>query len=63
MNLKDTKPGIIKTCQVCNSKNVYEVLDLTHCRIEDMYSPKPEPSYASLSQDERRLNICFNAIE
>ena len=35
MNLKDTKPGIIKTCQVCNSKNVYEVLDLGYSGLCD----------------------------
>ena len=35
MNLKDTKPGIIKTCQVCNSKSVYEVLDLGYSGLCD----------------------------
>ena len=35
MNLKDTKPGIIKACQVCNSKNVYQVLDLGYSGLCD----------------------------
>ena len=35
MNVYDTKPGIIQKCQICNSKNIYEILDLGHSGLCD----------------------------
>ena len=35
MSLKDTKPGLINSCQICYSKSVYEVLDLGYSGLCD----------------------------
>ena len=50
MTIFDAKPGIIKKCQICNSKNIYEILDLGHSGLCDSLLTKksinnPEKSY------------------
>ena len=50
MTIYDTKPGIIQKCQICNSKNIYEILDLGHSGLCDSLLTEkainnPEKSY------------------
>ena len=50
MTVSDLKPGIIKECQVCRSKKIYEILDLGHSGLCDSLLKKndlskPEKSY------------------
>ncbi|MBD1160886.1 methyltransferase domain-containing protein [Pelagibacterales bacterium SAG-MED15] len=50
MTILDAKPGIIQKCQICNSKNIYEILDLGHSGLCDSLLTKkdinsPEKSY------------------
>lgn len=50
MTVHDSKPGIIKKCQICNSKNIYKILDLGHSGLCDSLLTekdinKPEKSY------------------
>ena len=35
MNVSDLKPGVIKECQICKSKKIYEILDLGHSGLCD----------------------------
>ncbi len=50
MTIYDAKPGIIQKCQICNSKNIYEILDLGHSGLCDSLLTEkdinnPEKSY------------------
>ena len=50
MTTLDTIPGIIQKCQICNSKSIYEILDLGHSGLCDSLLTKkdinsPEKSY------------------
>ena len=35
MSVSDLKPGVIKECQICRSKKIYEILDLGHSGLCD----------------------------
>lgn len=42
MTINDTKPGVIQKCQICNSKNIYEILDLGHSGLCDSLLTKKD---------------------
>ena len=35
MTVSDLKPGVIKECQICKSKKIYEILDLGYSGLCD----------------------------
>ena len=42
MTVSDLKPGVIKECQICRSKKIYEILNLGHSGLCDSLLKKED---------------------